>query len=224
MRTAISFMIAMFSFAGAAVAAPAAGDTYVYRVINGYNNEVVGQVSQRVDKVEGGQIFISVSPDRPSLGLPRTDIVAADGNWLRHPLINHDVPVEYTFSPPYPAVLSSSSGNSWSTRVNATNPATGRHTSVRVDGDVVGNERITTPAGSFDTVRVKRRSYAGDWEPFKNETNIDEVEWFAPALGRPVKTERKSGYYDQQRCATRGACTLTRGDWFVYELVSHGRS
>jgi hypothetical protein len=134
------------------------------------------------------------------------------------------VPVEYTFSPAFPAYVAPlDAGQSWSTRVSATDPSTGRRNSVRVDGDVVSRERITTPAGSFDTIRVKRRVYAGDWEPFKNETNIDVTEWFAPALGRAVKTDRKSGYIDQQRCATRGACTLTRGDWFVYELASYGR-
>ena len=67
--------------------------------------------------------------------------------------------------------------------------------------------------------------YAGDWEAFRNETNIDETEWFAPALGRSrTKIDRQSGYIDQQRCATRLACTPQRGDWFVYELVSYGRS
>ena len=207
-----------------AAAASAVGDTYVYRVINGYNNEVVGQVTYRVDKVDAGQVTVSVTPDHPALGQPHTDIRASDANWLRHPLINHDVPVEYTFSPAFPAYVAPlDAGKCWSTRVSATNPATGRRNSVRVDGNVVGSERITTPAGSFDTIRVKRRVYAGDWEPFKNETNIDETEWFAPALGRAVKTDRKSGYIDQQRCATRGACTPTRGDWFVSELASYGR-
>jgi hypothetical protein len=207
-----------------AVAAPAVGDTYIYRVINAYNHEAVGQVTCRVDKVEAGQMTVSVTPDRPSLGEPHTDILTSDANWLRHPLINHDMPVEYTFSPPFPAYMTPlDTGKSWSTRVNATNPATGRRHSVRVDADVLGSERITTPAGAFDTIKIKRRIYAGDWEMFKNETNINEMEWFAPALGIAVKTDRNSGYIDQQRCATRLACTPERGDWFVYELVSYGR-
>lgn len=207
--------------AALAAAAPAVGDTYVYRVLNGYNNEVVGQVAYRVDRVDGGQITLAVTPDRPSLGMPHTAVVTGDANWVRHTLINHDQPVEYDFSPPYPAYVAPlSAGNSWSTRVRATNAALNRTASVRVDGDVVGSERLTTPAGSFDTVRLKRRVYAGDWEAFKNETNIEETEWFSPSLGRPVKLDRKSGYIDQQICSARLACTLTRGDWFIYELVS----
>ena len=229
MRTSIRamlFIVLMVASTVAAVAAPAVGDTYVYRVINAYNNEVQGQVTYRVDKVDAGQVTLSATPDRQALGMPHTDILASDANWLRHPLINHDMPVEYTFSPPFPAYMAPlDAGKSWSTRVSATDPVSGRRASVRVDGDVIGSERITTPAGAFDTIKVKRRVYAGDWwDAFRNETNIKETEWFAPALGRPVKTDRQSGYIDQQRCATRLACSPQRGDWFVYELVSHGRS
>ncbi len=222
---ALRFVVLLAAAPVAAVAAPAVGDTYVYRVTNAYNNEVQGQVTYRVDKVDAGQVTLSVTTDRPSLGTPHTDVLASDANWLRHPLINHDMPVEYDFSPAFPAYVAPlDAGQSWSTRVNATNPASGRRNSVRVDGDVVGSERITTPAGAFDTIKIKRRVYAGDWEAFRNETNIAETEWFAPALGLAVKTDRNSGYIDQQRCAARLACTPRRGDWFVYELVSYGRT
>jgi hypothetical protein len=213
------------TIAATASAAPAVGDTFTFRVVNAYNSEVVGQVAYRVDKSDARQVQVSVTPDRPSLGLPHTEILGADANWVRHQLINHDTPVEYDFSPPYPAFVAPlDAGKSWSVRVSATNSSSGRRNSVRVDGDVLGNERVTTPAGSFETIRVRRRAYAGDWEAFRNETNIDETEWFAPALGFAVKTERKSGYIDQQRCATRLACSPTRGDWFIYELASYSTS
>lgn len=228
MNTPLRIALACIVWIGTAltaVAAPALGDSFVYRVINAYNGEVVGHVAYRVDKVDAGQILVSVTPDRAALGSPHTEILAGDANWVRHTLINHDTPVEYTFSPPYPAYVAPlDAGKSWSMRVSATELTSGRRNSVRVDGEVLGNERISTPAGPFDTIRVKRRSYAGDWEAFRNETNIDETEWFAPALGLAVKTERKSGYIDQQRCATRLACSPIRGDWFIYELASYSKN
>jgi hypothetical protein len=221
---ALLFVLITVATTVAAIAAPAIGDTYVYRIVNAYNHEVVGEVSYRVDKVDAGQLTLSVAYDRPSLGTPHMEIVAADANWLRHPLVNHDVPVEYSFSPPFPAYVAPlDAGKSWSTRVSATNPATGRRTSVRVDGDVLGSERITTPAGTFDSVKVKRKVYAGDWEAFRNETNIVETDWYVSALGRPVRFERNSSYIDQQKCATRGACTPVRGDWNIFELVSYNQ-
>ena len=207
-----------------AVAAPTVGDTYVYRVTNTYNNEPRGHVTYRVDKVDPDQVTVIVSPDPPSLGRSYTAVFAKDGNWLRHPLINHDTPVEYTFSPRFLLTWRrSTSGKSWSMRVRATNPNSGRSNSVRVDGQVLGTERITTPAGTFDAIKVKRRVYAGDWGTFTSETTIVETDWYAPALGRPVRTERASSYLDPERCAASSACTPIRGDWDVLELVKYGQ-
>jgi hypothetical protein len=201
-------------------AAPAAGDTYVYRLINGYNNEVRGQVRYRIDKVDADRITVSVSADIPSLGIARTDVITPDGNWLRHPVTNHDQPVEYEFSPAFPAyVFPLEPRKSWSVRINAVQPATGRRNSVRVDGNVVGAERITVPGGSFDTIKVRRRVYAGDWDGFRFETNIMETDWYAPQFARPVKSESTSNYMQPDRCVEYHACTPILGDWNVLELV-----
>lgn len=200
-------------------AAPAAGDVYVYRVVNGYNHEVHGKIEYRVEQVAADRIVMSVTTDMPAPGPARTEVYTSDGNWLRHPLINHDQPVDYEFAQPYPAyVFPLEPGKSWSVRVTALNPANGQRNSVRVDGEVLGTERIVTPAGSFDTIKVRRRVYAGDWEAFRFETNIVETDWYAPALGRPAKSESNSGYLNPSRCA-RGPCLPIRGDWNLFELV-----
>ncbi len=206
---------------GAAVAAPVAGDSWAYRVVNRYNGEVRGNIQYRVDKVDADRVAMAVSSDLASLGMPRTELYTADGLWLRHVLINHDQPVEYEFSQPYPAYeFPLAAGKSWSTRVNAVNPANGRRASVRVDGDVVGTEQVTVPAGSFDTFKIRRRTYAGDFDGSRSETHIIETEWYAPALGRAVRLERESSFMDQARCSDEmSACTAVRGDWFVFELV-----
>ena len=205
-------------------AAPAAGDTWTYRVANGYNNEVRGRIQYRVDKVESDRITVQVTPDVPALGLPHTEVYTPDGNWLRHPLINHDQPVEYAFAEPYPAYrFPLDPGKSWSLRVSATNPANGRRASVRVDGDVLGTERISVPAGAYDTIKVRRRVYAGDFAGPRSETNITEMDWYAPALGRVVRSELRSDYMDRDRCSDEmSACTPVRGDWHILELVEAG--
>ena len=203
---------------GPAVAAAVAGDTYVYRFSNGYSNEARGQISHRIEKVDADRMVVSVTADNPSAGIARTEIYTNEGDWLRHPITNHDQPVEYEFAPAYPAYpFPLEPGKSWSVRVNATNPATGRRNSVRVDGTVLGAERIRVPAGEFDTIKIRRLVYAGDWDYFRRETNITEIDWYAPALGRVVRTESKSEYLDLTR--TR-CCVRVPGDWNVYELVA----
>ena len=149
-----------------------------------------------------------------------------DGNWLRHPIINHDRHVDYEFTNPYPAYMFPlDTGKSWSVRVDAVNPATGRRNSVRIDGQVVGAERISVPAGAFDTIKIKRRVYAGDWNTFTFETNIYETEWYAPALGRAVRSETTSEYLDSSRGIGGGGFggPLQKGDWNVFELVSSSK-
>lgn len=207
-------------------AADAPGERWVYRVINAYNGEVRGNVQFQVEKADADRVAIAMTSDPPSLGLPRTDILTANGLWIRHALINHDQPVVYDFAQPYPAYdFPLDAGKSWSTRVNATNAATGKRARVRVDGDVLGKEQIVVPAGSFDVVKIRRRIYAGDFEGSRSETNIDETEWYAPALRRAVKLERNSSYMDQQRCSDEmSPCTPVRGDWLVFELVDRGAS
>ncbi len=211
---------ALFAASAIATAAPVAGDTYVYRVVNAYNNETRGQVSYRVDKVDTDRIVMSVATETPGVNIATTEIYAPDGNWLRHPVTNRDQPVDYEFAPAYPAYqFPLEPGKEWSTRVNAVNPATGERRSVRVDAKVLGNERIRVPAGEFDTVKIRRMVYAGDSSSYQHytETNIAETEWFAPALGRTVRIARNSGYLDTSRGPQSRA---VRGDWNIYELVS----
>ena len=198
-------------------AAPAAGDTYVYRYTDGYTKQLRGQINYRVDSVDINRVVEAVTADPPSAGSARTDIHTADGNWLRHPLVNHDQPVEYEFAIPYPAYLFPlETGKSWSVRLDAVNPASGRRNSVRVDGEVLGVERVRVPAGEFDTIKIRRLIYAGDWDGFRRETNIVETDWYAPAVGRAVRSESTSQYLDSNRAR---CCIRIAGDWNVYELV-----
>ena len=207
------------------------GDIAVYRIRNAYNGEPLGETQYRVDKIDGGRVAVAVTTTPPSAGLPHTAVYTADGNWLRHPLRNHDQAIEYDFDPPLPAyALPLEAGKTWSASVNATNPVTKRTTRVRVDGEVLGSERINTPAGAFDVVKIRRRLYAGDWDGFLRETNITEFDWYAPALDRSVRLEINSNWIDGSRSPGGGGIMgggifggnqLMRGDWHVYELIGY---
>lgn len=214
---ASAIMAATIGPAAITAGIPAAGDVYVYRQVNGYNNEVRAQVRYRVDKLESDRVTVSVTMHGPSGEAAYTEIYTREGNWLRHPLVNHNQMVEYEFAAAYPAyAFPLAPGKSWSVRVNATVPATGQLRSVRIDGAVLGNERIRVPAGEFDTVKIRRLVYSGDWESFLTETTVMEFDWYAPALGRTVRTERKAEFLDLSR--GRGN-RLQHGDWDVFELV-----
>jgi hypothetical protein len=86
---------------------------------------------------------------------------------------------------------------------------------VRVDGTVLGTERLRVPAGEFDTIKVRREVYAGDQDTFLLQTHISERDWYAPALGRAVKSESRSDWFDKSRSRNR----TFYGDWNISELA-----
>lgn len=203
-------------------AQPAVGATAIYRVINAYSGQAQGEIHYRVDQVGADRVMVSVTTNSAYAGSPHPEVYTAEGNWLRHPVLNHDYPTDYLFAPPYPAYpFPLDVGKSWSSRVNATNPATGRAKGMRVDGEVAGGERVTTPAGTFDTIKIVRTVYAGDAEIFLSQTVITEIDWYAPALGRAVRIERRSRWADVGRTTRGMGGDWVRGDWSVYELVAY---
>ena len=207
-------------------ALPRASDRFAYLVRNGYNGEPVGQLEYRIDSAERDHYVAGVNPGAAYPGQPRNELYLFDGNWARHALTNHNQLIDYEFNPPLPIyAFPLDARRTWSQRVNARNPATGKVVSVRVDAEVLGGERIVTAAGQFDTVKIYRRIYAGDWDAFLTETTITEVEWYSPEIGRAVRLDRNSEWYDSSR-SPGGAVPWfnrglqLRGDWHVFELAS----
>jgi hypothetical protein len=218
------------SLAGVRPPLPYVGDIAVYRVRNAYNGEPRGDVQYRVEKIDGDRVTVAVTATSLAAALPHTEIYTLDGNWLRHPMANHDQAVDYEFSPPFPVrAFPIEAGQAWSVRVNATNLEFRKTNSVRIDMQVLGSERITTRAGAFDVFKIRRNIYAGDWDGFLRETNITELEWYAPALGRSVRIESNSNWIDTSRGSGGGGIfgggffnsnQFMRGDWNVTELIS----
>ena len=205
-----------FSFSVCNPAVAAAGDAYVHRLVNGYNGETVAHLRHEISDASTAQgLVMSVTADRPSVTLPRTEMLTPDGQWLRRPLDNHGLATDYEFTPALPAVAAPAKGKTWSVRVTGRVNGEAKARSVRIDGEVLGNELIRLAAGEFDTVKIRRFIYPGDAGDFKTETRIAEIDWYAPTLGRSVRTETRSSW--QQLCSRRH-CTY-HGDWHVLELT-----
>ena len=220
-RRLITMLIAIAALATAAMecaaAPPAAGDTFVYQVINGYNNETRGQVSYRVQSSDADRVVFEVTTNRQGAYSTAAEISTPGGSWLRHRLPSRDQPTDYEFSAAFPAYdFPLEPGKKWTARLNAVIPATGARRSVRIDAKVGGTERIQVPAGAFDTVKISRVIYAGDADLPRTETNIVETEWYAPALGRAVRLVTTSDWRD----LSVRAHNQFRGDWDIYELVA----
>lgn len=199
----------------AQVAAPAIrmGDEWRYSLHDGYTKLPGGMLEYRVTAVEGDAVTVQLHHE----GRDSMQRYTRDLNWRERPMTNLQ---NFRYDPPYPALpFPLEAGKTWQAYVNATDPATGRVNRVRIDGKVLGWERVKVSAGEFDALVVQRMVYAGNPDYFLSEEKITEIDWYAPAAGGIVKHSSRSGHLD-----TRGSCPPCNqwidGGWNVVELVS----
>lgn len=205
----------------ASVAAPPVrvGDNWTYQLHDGYTRISKGTYRYTVTAIEPRRMSVQVTHDGEPAG---TQMFTRDWNWLEKPMTNLQ---NFRYSPPY-AVLPFplEAGKTWQAYVQATDPATGKTNRVRIDGDVLGWERVKVPAGEFDALKVRRLVYAGNADYDRGEEHIVEFDWYAPGLGQTVKQVTSSRYRDKRQGCDDGYCDdWVRNDWNVIELVRFER-
>lgn len=198
------------------------GDFWEYRVRDAYTGFDHGLRRYEVSHVASDRIVVDATQD----GQRVDALVYAPGwNGLEHPLTNLQ---RFRYAPAFPAyAYPLAPGKTWYTVVLATDPATQRQYRMHTRGKVIGWERITVPAGTFDALKIRRQVYAGNPGWFTSQEEIDETDWYAPALGRSVRSEGSSEHFDSSRGGGDdggGEYPLRiRGDWLVAELVRYSR-
>ena len=202
----------------ASIAAPEVrvGDSWTYQLHDGYTRIAKGTYRYTVTAIGPQRVNVEATHDGQPAG---TQVFTRDWNWIEKPMTNLQ---NFRYSPPYPALpFPLEAGKRWQAYVQATDPATGKTNRVRIDGDVLGWERVKVPAGEFDALKVRRVVYAGNADYDRGEENIVEFDWYAPLLGQAVKQVSSSEYLDKRAGCDDGYCDdWVRNDWNVMELVS----
>ena len=183
---------------------------------DGYTKLPRGKLEYRVNSVQGDTVTVGLQHD----GRQTTQRYTRDWNWRERPMTNLQ---NFRYEPAYAALpFPLEAGKTWQAYVQATDPATGKVNRVRIDGKVLGWERVKVPAGEFDTILVRRLVYAGNADTARGEENISEYDWYSPALGGIVKHASSSSYYDKmQSCDGRYCSAWVKNNWNVVELLSH---
>lgn len=195
------------------------GDSWTYQWHDGYTGFSKGTYRYALAAVDAQRMTVQVTHDSEPVA---TQIFTQDGNWLEKPMANLQ---NFRYSPPYPALpFPLEAGKTWQAYIQATDPATGQTQRVRIDGKVLGWERVKVPAGEFDALKVRRLVYAGNQGYFRGEENIVEYDWYAPRPGQVVKQVSSSGYHDKtQGCDDGGCNNWVLNDWNVIELSGFER-
>jgi hypothetical protein len=205
------------------------GDTWTYRVRDGFTGLERGTRIFRVTGAGGERINVTVSEG----GLDEDHVYDSGWNWLQRPGTN--LPFMFTYSPAYQAfAFPLTPGKTWRERLVATSVKDGRRFPVSVDGSVLGWEKVRVPAGEFDAIRVRRIVYFDYFEMMvRGQAQTIEHEWYAPAVKQIVRRETSGMYlsymYSQRESPfvrtggqdDGGGPRMVPDDWLISELVSY---
>lgn len=156
------------------------GDSWTFRIIDGFTKDITGIASHRVVEVTPDEINVLVEwKDRPIRSL-----WVFDHQWrLKDDSVRRFEP----YRPDYQFPMGV--GVQWEKEFHSMIFKTGAAFSEFVRAKVVGKESVTVPAGSFEAYRIEiineARSTAADGSISKTELTI----WYSPDVKRFVKQE-----------------------------------
>jgi hypothetical protein len=215
-RLYFSLIAVALAAAAAAAAAPAeikVGDSWTFDARNGYNRNLLTTYRIDVIGVSGAGIAARVTNDKA--GTVTSERFTRNWNPI---FADWSATQLYEFSPAYaefPDRLEP--GVKWQGQTVARDVGTGRELKMTSRGTVVGNEHVRVPAGEFNAIKISRETVLDDAEFWRHRTHVIDYEWFVPELGRSVKRETSSSFFEN----TGMHPVEHSGDWTVYELTAY---
>jgi hypothetical protein len=204
---------------GPPVPAPAfkPGDRWVYRGREGFRLPVVWQETYEVTSV-GRDITLRVSYEGGVTG-DRTEVLAAPGLVLVGALM--DIETRRFTQPLQRYDFPLTPGATWNQWVTNTNETTNRRGQINHYVRVGGWEKVSTPAGTFDAIRLRVLMRLDDEEFWRGPTMCNYLVWYAPAVGAPVREEKEAEYYEKGD--RRDGVSAVRSQHTLIELVAYSR-
>ena len=173
----------------------AVGTRWVYRASDGFRMPVVWTETREVVAHDMSGYTVRVTQRGPSVDGTRTEIWSAPGvvrvgalfndetRQFRTPLLRYRFPL-----------VAGASWNQWIDDYDDTTKKSGQiNHYVRVEGW----DRVTTPAGTFDAIRMRVLMRLDDQEFWREPTTCNDVIWYAPAVGAPVREEKNAEYRER---------------------------
>ena len=217
--TSITGVPTIAGAAGPAVPAPTirVGDRWVYNAIDGYRQKITWTETHEVAAIGADGIRINVTLSGPNIDLTRTEIWSAPGVVRSGAIYEAETD---RFDPAlvryqYPLTNDAS----WSQQVRDLNKPPTPYGPIRFHATVGGYEPVTTPAGTFDAIKIRYLIQLDDETFWRYPTQCDYVVWYAPSIGAMVREQKRSYHIEKDVEAAPGV----PGQNAVYELVSFTR-
>jgi len=218
--TAIAGCVSVGGEPGAPAPAPVyrVGDTWIYRAADGYRLPVVWDETHEVVSVGADGIALRVTQRGPQVDSVRTERLTAPGVVAVGAVYDDETRV---FDPPLTRYrFPLTPGATWRQTAANFNESLGKDDPLLYYATVGGWENVTTPAGSFDAIRLRMFMQLNLDDPFRWPTQCNYLLWWAPAVGATVRETRYATY--REKGDGRTAAEF-RSQNTVLELVSYRR-
>jgi hypothetical protein len=182
---------------GPAIGSPAyrVGDRWVYRVVSGYRNPLAWDETHEVTAVGADGIDVRVTLKGDSVDIVRTEKLAAPGIVREGAVFEAETD---RFDPPlmrYRFPLAP--GEQWSQRVRDLDKEPTPYGPIQRVVHVGGYEKVSTPAGTFDAIRMRIFTRLDDETFWREATVCTYLVWYAPAVGATVREDKDAYYRDK---------------------------
>jgi len=209
---------------GGAVGPPApapdyrVGDRWVYHVVDGYRAKIVWDETHEITAVAPDGITVKVAARGSTFNVDRVEKWPAPGVVLQGSVYEDETNrfdpalVRYKF----PLVT----GERWDQRLIDLDKPPAPYGGITRHVAVGGYERITTPAGTFDAIGLRVIMQMDDETFWRYPTECNYLVWYAPAVGGPVREDKRSQWRDK---GGQDASGYHPGQYATVELVSFTR-
>lgn len=195
------------------------GDRWVYRAQDGFRTKVTWEETHQVTMAAPQGITVRVTAKGHSIDEQRTETWSGPGVVLTGAVFDSET---RRFEPPlvrYRFPLAG--GDRWSQSLRDPNRDTRPYGGVERTVSVGGYAPITTPAGTFDAIRLQVFMRLDDETFWRFPTECTYVLWYAPAIGMTVREEKNAYYSEKGSFGSGGRFQAQRA---IVELVSTTRS
>jgi len=196
---------------------PAVGARWVYRGREGFRSPLVWEETHEVTRAGPDGVSVRVTLKGPSVDVERYESWAGPGLLQTGALMDIETrrfktPLERYRFPLAP-------GQTWNQWVDNYNQSTDRTGQINRYVRVGNWEKVTTPAGVFDAIRMRVLMRLDDEEFWRYPTTCNYVIWYAPAVGASVREEKDAEYLERGD-EMDGSGTI-RAQHTLLELVSY---
>lgn len=196
---------------------PVVGARWTYRGREGFRAPLVWEETHEVTAAGASGITVRVTAKGGWLDIERQETFVGPGLVGKGALMDIETrrfatPLERYRFPLAPG----ETWNQWVDNYNETSQRSGRiNRYVRVGGW----EKVSTPAGVFDAIRMRVLMRLDDEEFWRYPTTCNYVIWYAPAVGAAVREEKEAEYFE--RGDQLDGLGAIRAQHTLLELVSY---